>query len=296
MSPAKLAGFISRLEAVEEYHRSEQSFRRDFEKARNRGDAAFLKQVKVLLNDGAEVDGTEIKKGDIDQLNSEGKAPEVFIARDLLETRYWKRGKKKKEEGTGIQPQVRSSRTATKVTESQQLTSGDQSGEIATLKARLDEKDERINDLRTQLTQINAREKERNKLETARGKRDKETNQIMRELGVAIGELKREGRIPSEAESKPDIPITVTPEQAKNGVERPVQEAEVVEPSDHPHKEAEQRSKKRRTSTAKRKIPAPKGRVKKTTPTKQQQEAKKKLEQYKWNEFPTVKRVFSRFR
>jgi len=278
MSPAKLAGFISRLEAVEEYHRSEQSFRRDFEKARNRGDAAFLKQMKVVLNDGAEVDGTEIKKGDIDQLNSEGKAPEVFIARDLLETRYWKRGEKRTKEGTGTQQQLRSSRPLRKVAEGQHSASGVEAGEIATLKARLEEQDERINDLKTQLTQINAREKERNKLEATRAKHDKETNQIMRELGVTIGELKQQGLLPSKAKSSPTT--------------APVQEAEVIETSDE-----DVPSRKRRTSTAKQKAPATKGRVKKTTPTKQQREAKEnEPEQHKWNEFPTVKRVFSRFR
>jgi len=100
-----IPGYVLRLEAVEEYGRSEQSFRRDFIDAQKKDDQVSLKQVKVCLNDGTLIEGTDISRGVVDQFNSEGKQPVWFMSRDLLKSRYWKKGKPPKERANNTRSQ-----------------------------------------------------------------------------------------------------------------------------------------------------------------------------------------------
>ena len=87
-------GFIPRIEAQDVYQRSKQSFIRDVDNARQRGDSAFLKNFLVALSDGSTIDGEKATKKVL--RDNDSMRPEWYIRRSFLETRYWTKGKKKK--------------------------------------------------------------------------------------------------------------------------------------------------------------------------------------------------------
>ncbi len=80
-------GFVLRTEAVKKYGRSKASFIRDFDKAFEKEDTAFLENFRLYLNDNSMIPGAEVSK---DKMNSlQTKQPWVYIKESLLESRYW---------------------------------------------------------------------------------------------------------------------------------------------------------------------------------------------------------------
>ncbi|MEM9942070.1 MAG: hypothetical protein AAF939_10820 [Planctomycetota bacterium] len=87
-------GFITRIEAQSHYQRSKQSFIRDVDQARLRGDSAFLENFVVVLKDDSVVQGKDATKKFLH--DNDSLKPEWYIRKSFLDTRYWVRGKARK--------------------------------------------------------------------------------------------------------------------------------------------------------------------------------------------------------
>lgn len=98
MPRRELPGFTPRSVAQKTYGRSKSSFIRDVDDAFVRDDSEFLKHFRVLLNDGSIIEGADATKEAVFAVQS--KQPRWYIARTLLETRYWDDGSGAVEEGS----------------------------------------------------------------------------------------------------------------------------------------------------------------------------------------------------
>lgn len=87
-SPDALTGFILKKEACSTYARSLRQLARDFAKAVTRGDAGFVANFMLRLEDGTILEAAEVTKDQIQKLRDKGLNPTWFVRESWMQKSY----------------------------------------------------------------------------------------------------------------------------------------------------------------------------------------------------------------
>lgn len=259
MTPAPIAGHLTKKELSERYGRSHRSLTRDFSTAVRTGDTDVLTHLKLQTEDGTERSGTDVSLEQIQELSNQGLSPTWYVEEEWAAKRYGPKDDVVKDDPK---------------TETQASQSGDDQPRASgadrdLLVQRLEDQ---IHDLQQDKEQLYRELTIKNEQIREANERTRESNVLMKELQTLLGNVQQRALLP--------LPNDNQSPRWNDGI--------VVDESDsEPAKESAAKAAKAKRSQ--------KSRSKKSkssgTPSKGKTTAPSKP---KWHEMPTFKRLLSR--
>lgn len=187
MPSTPIAGFVTKIEAAEQYQRSHRQLTRDLSDAMKAQNSKVLDNARLHTEDGTIIEGMGITPEIIDQLCIEGKNPTWYLRSTWLEKAYGRRG------GTGHHDRARPDAI---------VTDGEQ-GSVTPSRPGLEEiLRERIRDLERDKDDLREEMKIKNQQIADRVERERETNALIRDLHTLMADLQRR-LLPPPAETPP---------------------------------------------------------------------------------------------
>jgi len=283
MPPDSIPGFITKKEAEQLFNRSCRSLTRDFSAAVRGRDSDVLAHLKVRLEDGAEIEGTDITLDRIQELSNRGLTPTWFIESSWARLTY----------GEVSQPRRRKKPETTRQsnpagTSTEQVESDDNSlaGSLQQQISQLQNDKERLYE---ELQIKNEQIREANE-------RTRESNVLMKQLHELLGDVQRR--------ALPPVPATVIhpAETTFDTSQRPASNSATARSeSKTVRSPGKPRTTKRRASNKEPiKIPSTSNsraaKEKKTTKgaTEGRARSASKSVKPRWYDTPTLKRFFTR--
>lgn len=286
MPSTPIAGFITKIEAAENYHRSHRQLSRDLSDAMKVQDSKVLANCRLGTEDGNVIEGVGVTPEIIDQLCADGKNPTWYLRAAWLEKTYGRRGAPRRRD------RARSDVTTSDTEEGTSTLS--RSELVPVLRERIQSLERDKQDMREEL-------KIKNQQIADRVEREKETNALIRDLHTLMADLQQRLLPPPAQTAMPQITDGQVTSRAEatnptRSTSKPTaKDVEVNPPSQKPKKAMRRARTAPRSTTKRRKnrsISDRKPAHKKPAAPKHESSTKKAAAQTKSRSF--LSRLFSR--
>jgi hypothetical protein len=271
MTPSAISGFLTKKEVAELYGRSHRSLTRDFSSAVRVGDREVLTHLKIVTEDKAVREGTEVSLEQIQDLSNRGLSPTWYIERSWAAERYGAPSE------PHIAPSSRSKNSPRSNVDPTVLLS-DESAMVRRL-------EEQITDLQGDKEKLYSELSIKNEQIKQANDRTRESNVLMKELQTLLADVQQRAL----------LPLPNQPGQTTAGHSSPAEviiESRQAQPTSAPKVSKPPVPKARQRSA-----PDRKRKSKVSSANTSDSSADSKLpdsQRAKWYEFPTVKRIFTR--
>ena len=259
MTPAPIAGHLTKKEVSERYGRSHRSLTRDFSTAVRTGDAEVLTHLRLQTDDGTERLGTDVSLEQIQELSNKGLSPTWYVEEEWAAKRYGPKD-------DVIKDDLKTEAQASQSRDDQTRASG---ADRDLLVQRLEDQ---IHDLQQDKEQLYRELTIKNEQIREANERTRESNVLMKELQTLLGNVQQRALLP--------LPNDEKSPRWNDGI--------VVDESDS---EPAKKSTPETVNSKRSSISRPKKSKAKGSPSKAKPTSPSKP---KWNEFPTFKRLISR--
>ncbi len=256
MPSTPIAGFITKIEAAEQYQRSHRQLSRDLSDAMKLQNPKVLENCRLHTEDGRLVAGMGVTPETIDQLCIQGKNPTWYLSTTWLEKKYGRRDNASRSErprpDTDITGEVKTSTTESRPALEQILR-------------------DRIHDLERDKKDLKEELKIKNQQIAERVQLEKQTNELVRNLHTLMADL--QGRLlPAPSQRSDHLPTGSIDNgskttQAAHPTSEPAPSTVEVSPSTTETKKKTRRPAGHRRSKKKRSVKK-RGAAKRTTDTR----------------------------
>lgn len=183
MAPDSIPGFVTKKELEKLFGRSHRSLTRDFSAAVRTGDTGVLNHLKLRLEDGRVIEGTDASLDEIQKLSNQGMSPTWFVERSWAEEHYGAREKTPATTKVPIDapPEVTKERMPSGTPRDSQF--------VSTLQ-------EQIRDLKSDRDRLYLELQIKNEQITAGNDRTHESNVLMKQLQELLGDVQQRALLP----------------------------------------------------------------------------------------------------